>query len=343
MIIRLEKPTLRRKDMDAVLQTMADEHIGPGEHSARFVNALKANTGIGGAAVALRSLPEALHVALSLAGVERGDTVAVSALSPRMYRQVADRIGCSLALYDIDPDSGNLSFEQVAEATKTPIKAVLLYEPAGNIPLNTEWRELGVPVLEDITESFGSGEGDVRAGWIGDIVVCAFEESSVVSTGGGAAVLCKDPELASALGSLTAAVLPYIELSDMNAALGVVQLHHMEANLERRRMVFDRYRQALMRTRHQLFGIRDIDYRSNGHSFTVVLDTKPSEAEQFAFRHEVATARAFPDTLIATETDRFDRYPNAIPCVLRSMRFPLYPFLTNQQILQIEKVISHLP
>jgi dTDP-4-amino-4,6-dideoxygalactose transaminase len=343
MIIRFEKPTLRRKDMDAVLQTMVDEHIGPGQRTAQFVSLLQSITGIQGAAVALRSLPVALFHALRIAGVQPGDAVVTSALSPGMYASVAAMLGCRLLIGDIDEETGNLSYLEMQKLMVHKPKAVILYEPYGNFDFNRSWKDLGIPIIEDITESLCSSYQERASGRDCDIAVCAFEESGIVSTGGGAAILCESIAMQERLDALLGAEIVFQELPDMNAALGIVQISLVKQHMERRRAIFRIYQQALLHTRHHLFGIPDIDYDINGYGFTVVLDGRPEEAMQFALKYEVSIQRAFAQCLIQNELDRFDLYPKAIVCALRSVSFPLYPFLTNQQVAQIEKVISHLP
>ncbi len=340
MIIQLEKPTLRRKDMDAVLQTMADEKIGPGALTSTFVSLLTQTMGKYPYVHALRDRFHALRFALMAIGVGEGSVVGTDVLSPRFYRDVLASLGAHIQLYDIEVDTGTVSFDALVGQELT---ALIICDHYGNIPPDRGWDSLGIPIIEDITESFGSSYGGMKAGDVGDIVVCAFEESCVVSTAGGAAVMTNDDGIGSLLASYIDPLHSVIALPSMNAALGVVQLQQLEKNLQKRRAIFDKYRYALMKSRHSMFGIRDLDFDTNGHGFVVVLDSKPSQAIQFALRYEVDTALAFDDTLIGDAIDRFDLFPNAIPCVTRGVRFPLYPFLGIQQILQIEKVISHLP
>ena len=235
MIIQLEKPTLRRKDMDAVLQTMADEKIGPGELTQQFVSLLKQYMGDIGFVFALRDRYHALHYALAAVGVGKGSLVGVSALSPGFYRDVVTTLGASLQIFDVDPETGVLSFDEVSRFDTTKLTALLMYGPYGNLPSYSDWDSLSLPIVEDITESFGSAYDSRRAGSIGKIVVCSFEESCVVSTAGGSAILTDDAELGSNLGTLLEYSYPIIALPSMNAALGVVQLSQLDKNLKKRR------------------------------------------------------------------------------------------------------------
>ena len=90
-MIQFYKPTLRRRDMDSVLQTMVNEKIGPGERARSFVqlfcDTVKASSG-----VAYRTYPECLSEALRVMGAGRGTKVAVSPLSPSVYRSVIEGI-----------------------------------------------------------------------------------------------------------------------------------------------------------------------------------------------------------------------------------------------------------
>lgn len=343
MIIQLEKPTLRRKDMDAVLQTMADEKIGPGELTQQFITLLKNYMGDVDFVFALRDRYHALSYALTAVGVGKGSVIGVSALSPKFYVDVANTLGATLQIFDVDPETGVLSYEEISKYDTNILTALLLYEPYGNIPSDSAWNSLGLPIVEDITESFASVYNLRKAGSVGNIVVCSFEESCIVSTAGGSAILTDDAEIGASLETLLEYSYPYLALPSMNAALGVVQLSQLDKNLKKRRSILDTYRHALMKTRHTQFGIQDIDFEINGYGFVAILDSKPSIAQQFALRYEVATEMAFPQTVISDSLEAFDRFPYAIPCATRGVRFPLYPFLGNQQIIQIEKVISHLP
>ncbi len=342
MIIPLEKPTLRRKDMSAVLQTMVDEQIGPGVYTNTFIELLQTVSGISGYALALRDHVHALRLAIASLDLPLGSKIGISALSPVMYSWVITSLGYEVQIFDIDPETANLSYADLEKASHA-ISALVLYEPYGNIPDYEVWSICSIPIIEDITESFGSASENQKAGTLGTIVICAFEGTGLVSTAGGAAIMTGDDDVAEKMASLVEVELPYTTLPDMNAALGVVQLNQIEKNIQKRKAIFDRYRLSLMKGKHSLFGIKDIDYGNNGYGFVAVLDAKPALVQQFCLRNEVSTAFAFPHTVIHHTLESFDEYPNAIPCVTRGIRFPLYPFLTNQQIIQIEKIIAHLP
>ena len=351
-LIRFFKPTLRRKDMDAVLQTMVDEKIGPGERRKEFLKQLAAFLNLKDG-ITNRSYPEALMLALKSAGVKAGDKIIASVLSPEIYKTAAEALGAELLLADVSAETGCLSEESISRAFEKGGSAILLHEPVCQLPSGLEnIRDLGLPVIEDVTQSFGSrieegSEEDktliLAPGMTGDIVVCAFEEDCIISTGGGAAVLSKSEERIDALKKLASAWSPYNDLPDMNAALGIIQLSSLDSLLARRNELYKMFMQSVMKTENKIFGLKSVDFLSNGYVFPVVVNSKPDDCIAFAKKYSVSCKRTFTKSVGIHYQDRFDLYPNAIPALNRGLSFPLYPFLQQKETEALNKVLSHLP
>lgn len=329
--------------MDAVLQTMVDERIGPGERKKEFLRLFQTFVNISGGGIALRSYVDALRAGLQLAGVTEGSLIAASVLSPSVYAKVASDLGATLLLGDIDPNTGCLSEDQARSLVNQGATVILLHEPSGMIPYQADFASLGVKVVEDISQSLGSVYGDSSAGKWGDIVVCAFEEDGVVSTAGGAAIVFSDTVYKQPLKELFGEERIYQELPDMNAALGIVQISTIDTQLARRKELFKLFRQSLLKTPHKLFGIGNIDFDPNGYRFSVVLDSKVDEVVKFAAKYQVSSARTFAGCVGEPYQERFDLFPAAIPCIMRGLSFPIYPFLSGTDVEMLMKVISHLP
>lgn len=342
-LIRFFKPTLRRKDMDAVLQTMVDEKIGPGERRKDFLRLfcqyVNAKDG-----ACLRSYIDALEIALSSFSLEKGSKLGVSVLSPAIYRVVAERLGLEIVMMDIDPLTGCISMDAVNKAMEDGVNTFLIHEPVCQLPHGLEGiKELGVNVIEDITESIGSSFKELKAGCIGSVIVCGLEEDGIISTGGGAIVVSPDNEKAEVIKGLARATSPYTELADMNAALGIIQLINLPDLIKRRSEIFRMYQQALMKTNNKLFGEKNIDFKSNGFVFPVVVNGRPDEIIEFAQKYNVSCKRSFTKSIGIRYADRIDLFPGAVDALSRGLSFPLYPFLQPKDIESIVKVIGHLP
>ena len=339
-LVRFYKPTLRRRDMDAVLQTMVDEKIGPGERRKQFLKLMAEYLNLKDG-IAVRSYTDALRAALTALALNEGDSVGVSILSPEIYRVVLSDMNLKMVLLDISSEDGCISAE---EATKAEgLKAILLHEPLSQLPVSFSEATLSIPIIEDITQSIGSSYKNLQAGTIGNIVVCALEEESLISTGGGAVVLSKKSEYIEIIKKYARRYDPYFELADMNAALGIVQLTNCEENLKKSRDLYNLFTQAAMKSDVKLFGMRNLDFLSSGYSFPIIANSKPDDLISFAAKYTVSVKRSFTTSVGINYQDKFDLYPNGVIPLSRGVSFPLYPFLQPKETEAIIKVLSHLP
>jgi len=327
--------------MDAVLQTMVDERIGPGQRKNEFLKQFCTLVGTKGG-MALRSYVDALSSALELCDVSPGMKIGASVLSPAIYQYIANKFGVKLVLGDIDIEHGCLSQSEAERLVSEGCKILLVHEPMCQIPLGNDYRQLGATVIEDISQSIASTYEDIKAGSFGDLVVCSFEEDGVVSCGGGAVLAYAKETYRPALKHLYENRIEFEELPDMNAALGLIQLSSLEEQVSKRREFFSLFSKSLMKTQHKLFGIGNIDFQPNGFGFCVILDSKAEDAITFAAKYQVSAKKTFTDCVGASEKNLFERYPQATAPLLRSVSLPLYPFLKQAEIELLMKVISHL-
>lgn len=345
-MIPFYKPTLKRRDMDSVLQTMVNEQIGPGDRAKAFVQQFCESTACT-SAVAFRTYPDCLQSALRLMGAAEGMRVAVSPLAPSIYKDVIEATGAKVVYVDIDRENGCPSEAQVIQSEAD---ILMLFDNKGTMPVKyneqTTFPERcdygNVKIIEDISESIGSHlKEDSLAGCLGNIVICAFEEDSVVCAAGGAVMAVRGDYVNALRGKRPSR---YLRMPDMNAALGTVQLANLEENSAKRREILKLYQQSLAKTRHKQFGLNLLDFSSNGGYFAVQLDSKPEETVKFAQKHDVPVMMAFEDCLIkGFEGDPFEAFPVAASYYYRTVQFPLYPFLKSSEIDNIAKVIAHLP
>ena len=345
-MIQFYKPTLKRKDMDSVLQTMVNDQIGPGKISRDFVQTfcdeVRATSG-----AAYRTYPDCLASALKLMGAREGVRVAVSPLSPAIYRTVIESLGAEMVLVDVDRETGCPSEALVAGSGA---EILLLYEAFGTLPARyneqttfAESYDYGqVKVIEDISESIGSAiKDEILPGALGSIIVCALEDDCVLSAAGGAIMAVRGEYVLSLRGKGPS---KYLKMPDMNAALGSVQLANLAQNCAKRREILKSYQQSLAKTKHRQFGLNLLDFSSNAGFFAVHLDSRPDETVKFAEKHGVPVRMAFEECLFKDfEGDPFEVAPVAAGFFYRTVRFPMYSFLTASDVEEISRVVAHLP
>lgn len=333
-------PTIRRKEMDAVLTTMVGERVGPGEQSHRLVSVAKEYLAFD-YALALRSPATALALALRGLDLPPGSEVVVSALSPRYYAQVLADLGLVPAYCDVEEASLAMTAETVRAAIGQGTRAVVVHHALGIVPDVPSIVELGLPVVEDCSRSYGTNWGDRKAGSFGVFTVLGLEERDMLTAGGGALLYANARRDASVLR--TFADLPFeYRLPDMNASLATIQFKEFERNWEKRKDIAANYIQASARSRHRR-PVQGGDAEYNNYTFPLVLEKGMKDAKAYAAKREVETSVAFEDSLVAREPREGQSCPVAASAALRCLLFPLYPRLGKTQVSKVTKVLATLP
>ncbi len=133
-------------------------------------------------------------------------------------------------------------------------------------------------------------------------------------------------------------------MTDMNAALGSVQLANLPEDSSVRRSINSLYRDSLMRTEHRQFGLSLADFEGSAQAFAVFLNSKPEDSVAFAKKYGVPVQMTFKDSIAASyDGDIFSDFPVAAAMCSRTVSFPVYPFLKKEEMEMTAKVIAHLP
>ncbi|CRK60333.1 Bacillosamine/Legionaminic acid biosynthesis aminotransferase PglE; 4-keto-6-deoxy-N-Acetyl-D-hexosaminyl-(Lipid carrier) aminotransferase [Alloactinosynnema sp. L-07] len=268
MAIPVMKPLLGEEEALAVAETVRSGWVAQGPRVAAFEQAFAERVGAAHG-VAVSSCTTGLHLCLHLLGVAPGDEVVVPSLSFIATANAVRYCGATPVFADIDPLTGNLTGATVAAAITPRTKAVMLVHQGG-VPANV--REIRaaageIPVVEDAACAAGStldgapvGTGALLAAW-------SFHPRKLLTTGEGGMVTTDDPEWAVRLRRLRehgmsmsaadrhaaggAVVESYVEtafnyrMTDIQAAMGLVQLGRLDGIVEQRRAMAARYHELL--------------------------------------------------------------------------------------------------
>lgn len=248
-----------------------------GKFVDRFEEDLAAYTGARRAVVVVNGTA-ALHICLKLAGVEDRDEVIVPALT---FVATANAVTCCGAIpHFVDSEERTLGLDPVAlgkylekiacikingcfnKITGRRIKAVVPMHTYGH-PVDLDslvkvCTRFSLELIEDAAESLGSFYKGRHTGNYGRLSALSFNGNKVITAGGGGAILTNDEELGSLAKHLTTtAKLPHrwhffhdmigynYRLPNINAALGCAQLEELPGFLVQKRVLAQRYRQAL--------------------------------------------------------------------------------------------------
>ena len=268
--IFLSPPEVGPTERELLLDAFDSNWIAPlGPHVDGFERDIAAYTGAGHA-VALSSGTAALHLALSLAGVQPGDRVLCASLTfvatanPILYLGAEPVFVDARATdtdWNLDVDLVEEELDRAARAGEPPYKALIAVDLYGACAdydrLEPLCREHGVTLIEDAAEALGSIHRGRHAGTFGDLGVFSFNGNKIITTSGGGMLVTDHAEVAARARFLATQArdpAPHYEhselgfnyrMSNLLAALGRGQLQHLEGKIARRREIRDTYRQRL--------------------------------------------------------------------------------------------------
>jgi pyridoxal phosphate-dependent aminotransferase EpsN len=259
-------------------------------------------------AAALVSGTAALHLALLMLGVERGDIVLCSDLTFAASANVIHYCGAEPVFIDSDRSTWNMDpglleeeLDACAKKGKLP-KAAIVVDIYGQCadydPIVKTCEKYGIPMVEDAAEALGATYNGTYAGRFGVMGIFSFNGNKIITTSGGGMLVSDKEEYiehAKFLSTQARDPAPYYQhshigynyrLSNLLAAIGRGQLERLDEKMAKKRAINEFYRKAL----EELPGIDFMPKASYGRSncwLTVILITP----EEFgADREEVRLA-----------------------------------------------------
>jgi dTDP-4-amino-4,6-dideoxygalactose transaminase len=268
--IPVMRPMLGDEEAEAAAEAVRSGWVAQGPRVAEFERRFAAATGAAHA-VALSNCTTALHLALVVAGVGPGDEVVVPSLSFIATANAARYVGATPVFADVELATGNLTVSTVESVVTSRTRAVILVHqggvPADVRAMREAARRWGVTLIEDAACAAGStaygesvGAGALMAAW-------SFHPRKVITTGEGGMLTTDDAQWSARLRRLrehgmnisaaereaspTPVLEAYLEtgynyrMTDIQAAVGLVQLGRLPGIVARRREVAAHYHELL--------------------------------------------------------------------------------------------------
>ncbi len=270
VFLPLARPDLTDAELAAVAEVLESGWLTTGPRVHAFEQAFAAAVGAP-EAVAVNSCTAGLHLSLLAAGVGSGDEVVTSPFTFCATANTVIHCGGRPVFADVLREGGTLD-PTAAEAALTPrTRALLPVHHAGRPADPLTFRALadraGLALVEDAAHCVDATVDGRRVGSIADYTCFSFYATKNLATGEGGMVTLRDPAQAAALrvaalhglsrdawrrygpgGSshydVVMAGYKY-NMTDLQAALGLVQLQRLHAMQERRASVWRRYDEAL--------------------------------------------------------------------------------------------------
>lgn len=267
-MIPIIQPHFGPEEQAALVEVLRSGWVAQGPKVAEFEAALAPVVGAEHAVV-VSSATAGLHLALHVAGVGQGDDVIVPSLSFIATTNAAWMVGARPVFADVAPDLPVVSVASVAAVWTPNTKAVIAVHQLG-IPFDRQGlRDLceqrGAVLIEDAACAIGSLHWKKPIAADAALAVFSFHPRKILTTGEGGAVVTNSPQFAERLRRLRqhgmtlaadqrhggAQREQYLEpgwnyrMTDLQAALGLVQLGRLPAILEKRRQLAARYDEML--------------------------------------------------------------------------------------------------
>ncbi len=276
MKIPMSSPDLNDADRQAVINVINTPILSMGKYTADFEKAFCDLTGAKHA-IAVNSGTAGLHLCVRAAGIGAGDLVITTPFSFVASSNALLFENAIPVFVDIDPKTGNIDPELIADATKNiekylprkveadghpPLRAILpvdvFGQPADMDAINTIAKEHGLTVIEDSCEALGATYKGKHAGTLGDFGIFAFYPNKQITTGEGGVIVTNDDEAANLMRALRNqgrapgdtwlqhTHLGYnYRIDEMSAAMGVSQMSRLDQILSKREQVAAWYESRL--------------------------------------------------------------------------------------------------
>ncbi|MEM2447313.1 MAG: DegT/DnrJ/EryC1/StrS family aminotransferase, partial [Candidatus Bathyarchaeia archaeon] len=251
-MIPINAPQIGEREIEAVVKVLKSSVLTHGlgagpmvkkfeEEFAKFVEAKHA--------IAVNSGTAALHVAVSAAGVKRGDEVILPSFTFVATAETVVMAGAKPVFVDINPETYTVSPEEVEKAVTKRTKAVIAVDLYGAPADMKSLREIadkhGLKLIEDAAQAHGAVYDGKPVGVYADLACWSFYASKNMTTGEGGMITTNDGELAEKLRLIrchgeqqkymSTLIGHNYRMPEIEAAIGLVQLEKLPSFLARRR------------------------------------------------------------------------------------------------------------
>jgi len=266
------QPAIGQEEIDAVAEVMRSGWLGLGPKTEQFEQEFAAFAG-SRFAVALNSGTAALHLAMEMLNIGPGDEVIVPPITFISTVHAVSYVGATPVFADVEPDTMNVSVEDIERKITDRTKAIIVVHLAGH-PCDMDAiyalaDSRGIKVVEDAAHACGATYKGRIIGSLGELTCFSFHAVKNLTCGEGGAITCNQDWIARKLREKrwvgiskdtwmrTATDKVYAwqyfvdkvgykyHMNDTQAAIGLVQLRKLQQLNGRRREIAETYRREL--------------------------------------------------------------------------------------------------
>lgn len=260
----LSPPHMSGREIEYVKEAFKSNYIAPlGPFVDRFEQSIKDFTGSKNA-LALSSATAALHLALRVLGVGKGDIVLASSftfagsVNAILYENaIPFFVDSDKKSWNLDPSLLEIAIKKAPKKPKALILTHLYGQMADIEKIVQTCKQHDIYLIEDAAESLGACYKDKQSGTFGDFGVYSFNGNKILTTSGGGMLVSKNEKwIQKAKFYATQAREPHLyyeheeygynyRMSNILAAIGVGQMEVIKKRVKKKRKIFRWYKRFL--------------------------------------------------------------------------------------------------
>ena len=262
-LIRLASSDVGEEELEAIRSALMSGVLTNGPHTAAFEEVFARRHGVGHGVAFANGTVALAGIYLGL-GIEPGDEVIVPSMTFISTATSVLHVGARPVFAEVSADTFNLDPADVEKRLTSRTKAIVAVhyggQPADLAELGEIARSAGVDLIEDAAQAHGANYRGRPVGGFGRAAMFSFTPTKNITMGEGGMVTTNDADLAARLRLLRNhgqtrlyehAVLGYNwRITEMQAAMGVVQVSKLDAILARKRANDGYLRSRLAGERH---------------------------------------------------------------------------------------------
>lgn len=351
--IPIARPLIGKEEQEAVAQVLASGALVQGKRVADFEERFAAYVGAKHA-IAVSNGTLALWVALLAHGVGPGDEVITSPFSFIASANSALYVGAKPVFADIDPDTYTLDVDAVQAAITPRTRAIMPVHLYGGVADMDALLDLagrhGLAIIEDACQAHGAALHGKRVGSFGTGAFSFYPTKNMTTTEGGILTTNDDhvADQARLLRNhgqreryLHESLGFNFRMTDLQAAIGLVQLNHLETWTERR-IANARYLSAQLRGVQTPYARPDSRHVYHQYTIRVPADRRAAFLQGMA-AHGVGTAIHYPRPIhqqpVYQKMGYTDHLPIAEQAAQEVVSLPVHPALNQDDLARIVEAV----
>jgi len=374
---QFHKPYINEEEIAEVVETLKSGWLSMGPRTIQFEDDFRKYIGAD-YSVSVNSWTAGGHLSLEAFGLKAGDEVIVPTMTFPATAEIVYYFGAKPVIVDVEKDTLNLSISEIEKAitpkTKIIIPVHYAGQPADLDEINQLAKTYNLKVIEDAAHSLPSYYKGKKVGSISDVTVFSFYATKTLCTGEGGMICSNNEEFSErtrlmrmhgmnrdAWKRYSDACSWYYEIvgpgfkynfTDLQAALGIVQLRKVDEMLEMRKHIAALYTKELCGNEYIYLPVIKADRETSWHLYPIRLNLEALKIGRNDFINElkdlgvgtgvhfmpVHQHQFYKDSLSLNNSD----FPVANDAFERLISIPIYPGLTDAEVTKVIEAIHHL-